>query len=215
MLATATIDHPGNRFFPEPETLATASRQKDDLPIHDVPKAAVIRAKSLEANLTQFRKLMVPEEATQFTLSGDPFKHHVQRSPGQQTISSDARPALISWLLDFKAWGVESEHIKGSVRELLTLEKGWNGENAEPISLESAEHACAFIDALGPRSGLFEPFPDPDGLVGLEARKNDKAAYLSFYKDGLIAYAFRTGNAIHRGNKATPNVVMQVLDVVF
>ena len=215
MLATATIDHPDNRFFLEPETRATATAQEGILPLHYAPNAAVIRAKSLQANLQQLKKLLEPEGATKFTLWGDFFRRRPQQGAAQETMSFAARPALISWLLDFKAWGVESENLKASVCELLMLEKGWNGDDAEAIAIESVEHACAFIDALGLRAKLFESFPDPDGLVGLEARKDDKAAYLSFYKNGLIAYAFRAGDAIHRGNKATPNVVMRVLDAVF
>ena len=215
MLATATIDHPDNSFFLEPETRATGTAQEGILPLHDAPNAAVIRAKSLQANIQQLKKLLEPEGATKFTLWGDFFRRQLQKGPAPQTILFAARPAFISWLLDFKAWGVETENLKASVCDLLILEKGWNGDDAEAITIESVEHACAFIDALGPRARLFEPFPDPDGLVGLEARKHDKAAYLSFYKDGLIAYAFRAGDAIHRGNKATPNAVMRVLDAVF
>jgi len=218
MPATATLEYPKNGFF-ESGTQANPFIPRHAASVFDVPNAAITRAQSLQASVGKLSQLFALAE-TDLPLAipavdTSSVKWHFRNYFTHATASSAARPALISWLLDLKAWGDETEQLKASVTDLLNLQRGWDGEDADPIDPRSAEHACAFIDALGERSKDFEPFPDPNGLVGLEAHKEGKAAYLSFFHDGLMAYVFRVGNAVHRGNKANPDVVKRVLNAVF
>lgn len=216
MPASATLEYPKYRDS-EPGTKAVPVAWEDSITALQMPRAAVTRAQSLQAHvgkLGQLFALIDPIASPKSAVEEFAVKPSFREYPSQQTASSPARTALIAWLLDLRAWGVETEQLKASVRDLLNLKRGWDGEDAEPISPHSIEHACAFIDALGSRSKDFEPFPDPDGLVGLEAHKKDKVAYLSFYEDGLIAYVFRANEAVHRGNKSKPDAVIRVLNAV-
>jgi len=99
--------------------------------------------------------------------------------------------------------------------EIAKLKAGWDGYNAEPISADAIRHAIAFVRSLGMQGSLFEPFPDPDGSVGLEGHKNNKSVYLNFSSLGAIAYVIKGGNSIHRGHDVNAETVHKLLDVLF
>ena len=104
---------------------------------------------------------------------------------------------------DEKATPVED--AKTALEELAHLKEGWDGHSAAPISLDSIEYAKQFIDRLNNRAAIFEPFPDPDGTVGLEAHMNDISVYLNFSATGTIAYVVKHADAVHRGHGVATN----------
>lgn len=219
MFDTAVLQHPKDGFS-QFETQAFLGPWKSVVAWGPQPTPEITRVQSLQANVGKMGQIFARDQHDlPETLAVDsPLLHKDQLFRDllvRQTAASPARATLISWLLDLNAWGDATEQLKVSVKELLTLRRGWDGYDAEPIDPISAEYACAFIDVLGERSKDFEPFADPNGIVGLEAHKQDSAAYLSFPNDGLIAYMFRVGGAIHRGNRASVDTVKRVLNAVF
>lgn len=100
--------------------------------------------------------------------------------------------------------------------ELEALGANWDGQGAEPVSRKAIEHAQAFLALLGPQGKAFEPFADPDGSVGLEARKGSGAvAYIVVSESGRFAYVLRKGARTHRGSEVEQADVLKILDLLY
>lgn len=164
MLTDATLDYPFSSFFESEIKEATPTIPSQS---HN---GGMSRARDLQKNIENLSGLLTQEQ-THFQATLNEAVHipkvRFRESIPEQTVSTEPRRVFISWLLDLKAWGDETEQLKANVEDLLALKKGWDGEGAEPIHPLSVKSACDFIDRLGQRSREFEPFADPNGLVGL------------------------------------------------
>lgn len=105
----------------------------------------------------------------------------------------------------------ELETFRRELDEIGALGSDWDGHDAAQISGNACRHALEFFEALPADLRQFEPYPEPDGSVGLEYhRDNTFSLYLSFSPEGELSYVavFRDpkgGEEVHRGSgiKAT------------
>jgi hypothetical protein len=94
---------------------------------------------------------------------------------------------------------------------LQTLEAGWDGANAAPISADAIAHAKSFLNYITYLAIDFTPFADPDGSVGMEADKGDKNILLLVDEQGLLTYVISEGAEVHRGDNVTPRKMRNLL----
>jgi|GEM_PF-2892295 len=143
----------------------------------------------------------------------------------QDALKDKARIKHKAWLRDILcvpvpesaaiAEGSTQDSIEQEIRSYAELKKNWDGHGAARISSSSIEHILAFLKVQPHLAEVAEPFPDPNGNVGLEARVGDKVLYLSFAPSGKIAYLVRDGQAVDRGRGADSAKICNVLEAFF
>jgi len=99
--------------------------------------------------------------------------------------------------------------------ELERLEAGWDGNNAAAVSLDAIKHAKRFTSNAHTIGVSFTPFADPDGSVGLEARKSGKVAYLIVSADDRFTYVLREGDKVHRGDNVDASTIRELLALLY
>jgi hypothetical protein len=99
-------------------------------------------------------------------------------------------------------------------QELELLEKNWDGEDAEPVSLDAIQHAKRFLVDL-PDAAIFTPFANPDGRVGLQGQQSGKSAYLLISAENLFTYVLRVRGQVHRGHSTDAPMMRQILEFLF
>jgi len=143
----------------------------------------------------------------------------------QDVFANIARTRLEMWLGDLYLMptsdivlvddGGTLEAIAQEIRSYANLRENWDGHGAARISSSAMEHILEFLRANRCLAAKAEPFPDPNGNVGLEARVGTKVLYLSFAPSGEIAYLARDGHAIDRGRGADSAKIRNVLQAIF
>lgn len=90
--------------------------------------------------------------------------------------------------------------IRHQLEEFSSLEEGWDGHGAKSLSQIACDSALTFLELLGSKAALFEPYPEPDGSVGLEYHDADRGSiHLSFSPTGDLAYVAARGTEVHGG----------------
>jgi hypothetical protein len=102
--------------------------------------------------------------------------------------------------------------LENHIQEFSRLKSNWDGYGAEPIQSESIRHAVEFLKANADLGLSYEPYPDPDGSVGLEGQKGPNVLYLNFAPSGEIAYLLKIGSAVHRGHGADAHAIRKISD---
>jgi hypothetical protein len=93
------------------------------------------------------------------------------------------------------------EAIHKELHELSQYESDWDGHGSRAISKRACEHAESFARMMGNKASFFEPYPDPDGSVGLEYHDNGTTSmYFNFSADGELTYLVILGTEVHRGH---------------
>lgn len=80
------------------------------------------------------------------------------------------------------------------------LEEGWDGYDAQPISIGAYSDALTFLQLLPTSSPPPDVVPEPDSSIGLEWSNQESSRFLvSFDGSGTFAYAgiFSGGNNTH------------------
>ncbi|HKT13376.1 MAG TPA: hypothetical protein VJW77_16275 [Terriglobia bacterium] len=122
------------------------------------------------------------------------------------------QPISFSWRETLK------DELDEIVREC--SEAGWDGYDAEPVSVESVTVAQQLIDALPEHITVPNVVPEPSGEVGLEWR-NGAQKYFSLTVSGTeLVYAGIFGGFCKRYGEerffgALPTAVLQILSQYF
>ncbi|MGH8470763.1 MAG: hypothetical protein ACREVY_17920 [Gammaproteobacteria bacterium] len=107
-----------------------------------------------------------------------------------------------------------SAAVKDEIEAFSTLVPDWDGHGAKPVSRQAIAHAVRFVQSVPQYTSNFEPFPDPNGNVGIEAHIRDKTLYLNFASSGEIAYLLKAGRQIHRGRGVDPDKIRALLGML-
>lgn len=105
--------------------------------------------------------------------------------------------------------------ISEAIAEIKTFRANWDGQNAEPVSVEAIESAEQLLTQLENSAEFFEPFADPEGGLGLEASKGEKSIYIIANPYNLYTYVLRCGETVHRGSKVSLSNMLMVLNALF
>ena len=175
----------------------------------------------------------VQEQLTQMSKDLSSLWRHLSKPvpPSQTADDVEAAVRKLNMLLSgisgakdvAKAQAVTSLEVRAELKDFLTLGFDWDGHGAKAISPKACVHAWRFLRAPLRQLPEFEPYPEPDGSVGLEYHKENKSLYLSFAADRQIAYVLvvRKSGAeeVHRGRgviagKVIPVSIRRILDAV-
>ncbi|MFV1977551.1 MAG: hypothetical protein ACC651_17560, partial [Candidatus Scalindua sp.] len=92
-------------------------------------------------------------------------------SPDFLEFDADIHPELPEDVSNIVSDGVKKtntlEAILKELQELSQYESDWDGHGGRAISKRACEHAESFVSMMENKASFFEPYPDPDGSVGL------------------------------------------------
>lgn len=71
--------------------------------------------------------------------------------------------------------------------------RGWDGYDAEPITVKSCEYAMSFIKELPSDVKIPELIPEPSGELGLEWSRDKKSLILSISDKQIIEFGYCDG----------------------
>lgn len=128
--------------------------------------------------------------------------------------TADSTSKLATWLSALAESVDYTAAVKGEIEAFSTLGCDWDGHGAKPISRQAIAHAVRFVQSVPQYASNFEPFPDPIGNVGIEARIRDKTLYLNFASSGEIAYLVKAGSSTHRGRGVNPDMIRELLGML-
>lgn len=100
-------------------------------------------------------------------------------------------------------------------QELEVLGDGWDGDRAQPVSLDALEHARRFSRSVSDIGTSFTPFAYPDGSVGLESQKAGVAAYLVVSPSNRFTYVLRASDSVHRGDDVDSEKMRELLALLY
>ncbi len=126
-------------------------------------------------------------------------------SPDFLEFDADIHPELPEDVSNIVSDGVKKtntlEAILKELQELSQYESDWDGHGGRAISKRACEHAESFVSMMENKASFFEPYPDPDGSVGLEFHGNGaKSMYFNFSAEGELTYLVVLGKEVHRGH---------------
>ena len=116
---------------------------------------------------------------------------------------------------------ISLDTIHKELQDLSDLEDNWDGHDGYAISKRACNHAWSFIKLLGNKANRFEPFPDPDGSVGLEYHDGGNvSAYFNFSAGGELSYVVILGDVVHRGHgihveDELPSILRSIVDAIY
>ena len=100
------------------------------------------------------------------------------------------------------------------IRDLALLPRGWDGQDANPISSDAIEAAERLAAMLKDYEATLAPFADPKGFVGFEGSLGKARMLLSVAADGTLAYVIKENQSVQRGHSVTPAKFLKLLSAL-
>ena len=155
------------------------------------------------------------ERVTRLEEIQNAFKTGVENSNRVQKLTN---PVESETYISFNNY-LRKQILFDELADLLLLEKDWDGFNALPISKKSHLQVNKFLSHIGNIAVFFEPFPLPNGGIGLEIHiEKDNELLLSFSPEEEASYVVASKGEVHRGTgikditKDMPSTVVRFLN---
>lgn len=151
-------------------------------------------AEDADINDVQIKDLV--ERVTRLEQSKDAFENIIESIKHKDDSTNLLENKVFSTLNNY----LKRQELFKELDELLLLEQNWDGHNALPISKIPHSQAYKFLNSIGQKAAFFEPFPLPNGGIGLEIHiEKDYELLLSFSPESEIAYVVALNTEVHRG----------------
>jgi len=114
------------------------------------------------------------------------------------------------------------ESLRDEIEDLLRTrsQPGWDGYDAEPVSLKSANGALRIVNALPDHISPPSAVPEPDGEIALEWSGNNRRNFSMSLSDSTLTYAGVFGGSFKKYGEepffdALPSTILGILAQYF